>query len=170
MDAIEPLRYSGGGDAMSIEDIAFLKLNSSRNFCVMLLFHIHKITLTVTAALHALTLRALIDYVCPIRFNGFSLHGGKQSNACELRIQVDLLGLKIDNPSYRRRNCLFRASLEDNENDHDRRMVVKYLEENPTMFEPFVEDEVPSINIANPKWQRLVIASRERSAIDDVKA
>ncbi|XP_051137493.1 uncharacterized protein LOC127255797 [Andrographis paniculata] len=157
---------------MSIEDTAFLKLNSSRNFSVILLFHIHTITLTVTAALHALTLRALIDYVCPIRFNGFSLHGGKQSNACELRSQVDLLELKIDNPSYHIRNCLFRASLEDDEDDHEkyRRMVVKCLKENPTMFEPFFEDKVPSINIANLKRQRLVIASRERIAIGDVKA
>ncbi|XP_051152795.1 OVARIAN TUMOR DOMAIN-containing deubiquitinating enzyme 7-like isoform X2 [Andrographis paniculata] len=115
----------------------------------------------MTAALHAFTVRALIDYVCPMRLNGFNLDGGKQSNACELRSQVDLLKLKIDNPSYHRRNCLFRAladQLEEDEDDHEkyRRMVVKCLKENPTMFTPFVvEDEVPLINIANPNGNGL---------------
>ncbi|XP_051126746.1 OVARIAN TUMOR DOMAIN-containing deubiquitinating enzyme 7 [Andrographis paniculata] len=73
--------------------------------------------------------------------------GGKQNNACELRSQLDCMGLKIITVTADG-NCLFRAladQIEGDEDEHEkyRKMAVKCLKENPMMFQPFVEDEVP---------------------------
>ncbi|KAI3452000.1 hypothetical protein Pfo_008665 [Paulownia fortunei] len=73
--------------------------------------------------------------------------GGKQNDVSELRAQLDVLGLKIIQVTADG-NCFFRAladQLEGDEDEHEkyRSMVVRFIENNREMFEPFVEDEVP---------------------------
>uniref|UniRef100_A0A7N0ZZU6 OTU domain-containing protein n=1 Tax=Kalanchoe fedtschenkoi TaxID=63787 RepID=A0A7N0ZZU6_KALFE len=75
---------------------------------------------------------------------------GKEGDMTDFRGQLDALGLKIIEVTADG-NCFFRAladQLEGDEEEHQkyRDMVVKYIEKNREMFEPFIEDEVPFDN------------------------
>ncbi|CAM8921906.1 unnamed protein product [Rhodiola kirilowii] len=72
---------------------------------------------------------------------------GKEGDITEFRGQLDALGLKFVEVTADG-NCFFRAlagQLEGDEEEHQkyRDMVVKFIEKNREMFEPFIEDEVP---------------------------
>ncbi|KAF0891039.1 hypothetical protein E2562_005132 [Oryza meyeriana var. granulata] len=72
---------------------------------------------------------------------------GKKADMTEFRAQLGSLGLKIIEVTADG-NCFFRAmgdQLEGNEEEHMkyRAMVVQYIKEHRTDFEPFIEDEVP---------------------------
>ncbi|CAM8879331.1 unnamed protein product [Rhodiola kirilowii] len=72
---------------------------------------------------------------------------GKEGDIAEFRGQLDALGLKFVEVTADG-NCFFRAlagQLEGDEEEHQkyRDMVVKFIEKNREMFEPFIEDEVP---------------------------
>ncbi|CAM8912331.1 unnamed protein product [Rhodiola kirilowii] len=72
---------------------------------------------------------------------------GERRDIAEFRGQLDALGLKFVEVTADG-NCFFRAlagQLEGDEEEHQkyRDMVVKFIEKNREMFEPFIEDEVP---------------------------
>lgn len=72
---------------------------------------------------------------------------GKHADLAQLRLQLDVLGLKIIQVTADG-NCFFRAvadQLEGNEEEHTkyRNMVVQYILNHREDFEPFIEDDVP---------------------------